>query len=184
MNKWITFFSQTGSEIVDLANCLYRWPDVIITNNTDLDSIHPRIRNKITHTLNKEDAKTLHVLRSVAKPGDLITLHGWLRIVPRDICEQYNIYNGHPGLINKHPELKGKDPQQRAFENIHRYSKIGSVVHKVTPKVDDGEIISSCSVNTPEKVTLEKMFNSLKLTSRESWLVFLKEHIKMKEAVC
>ena len=73
---------------------------------------------------------------------------------------------------------------QRAFENIHRYSKIGSVVHKVTPIVDDGEIISSCCVNTPEKVTLEKMFNSLKLTSRESWLVFLKEHIKMKEAVC
>ena len=146
--------------------------------------MHPKIRNKITHTLNKEDAKTLHVLRRVAKPDDLITLHGWLRIVPRDICEQYNIYNGHPGLINKHPELKGKDPQQRAFENIHRYSKIGSVVHKVTPIVDDGEIISSCCVNTPEKVTLEKVLSSLKLTSRESWLVFLKEHIKMKEAVC
>ena len=31
-NKWITFFSQTGTEIVDLSKKLDRWPDKIITN--------------------------------------------------------------------------------------------------------------------------------------------------------
>ena len=51
----------------------------------------------------------------------LITLNGWLRIVPPDKCAKYNIYNGHPGLITKYPELKGKDPQQRMWENIHEY---------------------------------------------------------------
>ena len=29
---WITFFSQTGSEIVEISKSLNRWPDVIITN--------------------------------------------------------------------------------------------------------------------------------------------------------
>ena len=31
-NKWIAFFSQTGTEIVDIAESLQRWPDKIITN--------------------------------------------------------------------------------------------------------------------------------------------------------
>ena len=44
---------------------------------------------------------------------DLITLHGYLRIIPENICKQCkHIYNGHPGLINMYPELKGKDPQE------------------------------------------------------------------------
>ena len=29
---WIAFFSQTGSEIVDISKSLKRWPDVIVTN--------------------------------------------------------------------------------------------------------------------------------------------------------
>jgi len=184
MNKWITFFSQTGSEIVDLANSLHRWPDIIITNNTDLDSMHPEIRKKITHTLTMEDAKTVDILHSVANPDDLITLHGWLRIVPKNICERYNIYNGHPGLINEYPELKGKDPQQRAYDNIKLYDRIGSVVHKVTPVVDDGEIVATCSVNVPLIPTLSQVFDSLKLTSKKSWIAFLENKVKIKEAIC
>ena len=31
--KWIAFFSQTGSEIADIADSIKRWPDVIITND-------------------------------------------------------------------------------------------------------------------------------------------------------
>ena len=31
-NQWVTFFSQTGTEIVDISKKLDRWPDKIITN--------------------------------------------------------------------------------------------------------------------------------------------------------
>ena len=33
MNRpWIAFFSQTGSEIVEVSKLLGRWPDMIVTN--------------------------------------------------------------------------------------------------------------------------------------------------------
>ena len=70
----------------------------------------------------------------------IITLHGWLRIMPPEICNRYEIYNGHPGLITKYPELKGKDPQMRAWEGDYEFC--GSVLHRVTEGVDEGEIIN------------------------------------------
>ena len=44
MKKWITLFSQTGSEVVDLALHFDRWPDIIVTNNSDESKWHPQIR--------------------------------------------------------------------------------------------------------------------------------------------
>ena len=32
MAKWVTFFSQTGSEIAEISKQIGRWPDLIITN--------------------------------------------------------------------------------------------------------------------------------------------------------
>ena len=33
--KWIAFFSQTGSEIVELSKSIGRKPDLLVTNNVD-----------------------------------------------------------------------------------------------------------------------------------------------------
>ena len=107
----------------------------------------------------------------------LITLNGWLRIVPASKCSVYNIYNGHPGLITKYPELKGKDPQKRAWENIASYAKIGSVVHKVAAEVDAGEVIVEKSTRTSRIYNLNKTYNALRKTSFDAWLEFLKEHL-------
>ena len=49
MNRpWIAFFSQTGSEIVEVSKLLGRWPDLIITNERPehLRKIHPALENK------------------------------------------------------------------------------------------------------------------------------------------
>ncbi len=107
----------------------------------------------------------------------LITLNGWLRIVPPDKCKKYNIYNGHPGLITKYPELKGKDPQKRAWKNIASYSKIGSVVHKVVPEVDAGEVIVEKSTRTRDVLNIDRAYNVLRTTSFNAWIEFLKEHL-------
>lgn len=177
-------FSQTGSEIAALAKHLGKWPDVIITNNADQDKwckelqmLELRQRGKGYGPKNRIQvvtpiqAKTANFLHSIeGSKNALVTLHGWLRIIPKDICEQYEIVNGHPGLINTFPELKGKDPQVKAYDG--GYATIGSVVHKVTPIVDDGEILEWSATFQDEYAMLENTFAKLKHTSFSAWVKF------------
>jgi folate-dependent phosphoribosylglycinamide formyltransferase PurN len=175
-STWIALFSQTGSEIVDLSSELNRKPDFVITN-ANLDNVNPDI--EVDFRINNDEAKTLDILEDIEFDANtaLITLNGWLRIVPPDKCKKYNIYNGHPGLITKYPELKGKDPQKRAWKNIASYSKIGSVVHKVVPEVDAGEVIVEKSTRTRDVLNIDRAYNVLRTTSFNAWIEFLKEHL-------
>tara|TARA_R110002012_G_scaffold298521_2_gene497019 strand:- start:30 stop:566 length:537 start_codon:yes stop_codon:yes gene_type:complete len=175
-STWIALFSQTGSEIIDLSTELNRKPDFVITN-ANLDKVNPDI--EVDFRINNEEAKTLDILENIQFNAHetLITLNGWLRIVPPNKCRKYNIYNGHPGLITKYPELKGKDPQKRAWENIASYSKIGSVVHKVVAEVDAGEVIVEKSAKTRDVYNLDKTYDTLRKTSFNAWVEFLKEHL-------
>ena len=174
--NWVALFSQTGSEIVDLSTKLNRKPDFVITN-ANLDKVNPNI--EVDFRVNNDEAKTLDIFEDIQfdKNDTLITLNGWLRIVPPDKCKMYNIYNGHPGLITKYPELKGKDPQERAWENIASYAKIGSVVHKVVAEVDAGEIIVEKSARTRDVLNIDKTYDTLRKTSFDAWMEFLKEHL-------
>tara|TARA_R110002110_G_scaffold229469_6_gene444952 strand:+ start:142 stop:678 length:537 start_codon:yes stop_codon:yes gene_type:complete len=174
--NWIALFSQTGCEVADLSEGINREPDFVITN-ADLDNIDSRVH--VDFKVTNKEAKTLDILEDLDFKIDktLITLNGWLRIVPASKCSVYNIYNGHPGLITKYPELKGKDPQKRAWENIASYAKIGSVVHKVAAEVDAGEVIVEKSTRTSRIYNLNKTYNALRKTSFDAWLEFLKEHL-------
>ncbi len=180
-------FSQTGSEIAALAKHLGKWPDVIITNNSNTEkwckelqmlelrqkgkSYGPKARIKV---VTSQQAKTANFLHSIeGSKNCLVTLHGWLRIIPKEICEQYEIVNGHPGLITTFPELKGKDPQQRAYDA--GYSTIGSVVHKVTAEVDEGEILEWSATFLEDDAMLENTFARLKHTSFSAWCKFFKK---------
>ena len=177
--KWIALFSQTGSEIVEISKALGRKPDLIVTNNLfEEPAFHPGVRElDVTIQSGKHDALMSYFTTQVVyDPADtLITLHGYLRILPANICNRYTILNGHPGLITKYPELKGKDPQVRTWEG--KYPLIGSVVHKVTPGVDEGEVITSvCYTNRCD--TLDEIYGKLKQSSLESWLWVLKDYVK------
>ena len=174
--NWIALFSQTGSEIADLSESINRKPDFVITN-ADLDDIDSRV--SVDFRVNNEEVETLDILDNIKfdRSKTLITLNGWLRIVPSDKCRKYNIYNGHPGLITKYPELKGKDPQKRVWENIASYSKIGSVVHRVVAEIDAGEVIVEKSTRTRDIYNLDKAYDALRKTSFDAWIEFLKEHL-------
>ncbi len=173
---WIAFFSQTGSEIVQISEALGRWPDMIITNRRPKSArtINPKLpKDKLYYTSNKpEEYEYLHYLRQTENP--IITLHGWLRILPEDICNKYEIYNGHPGLITRYPELKGKDPQMRAFQG--NYDTAGCVIHKVTPGVDEGEILMEREVGV-RLLNLDGLFHILHKTSVNMWIEFLEERL-------
>jgi len=171
-NKWITFFSQTGAEIADLSENIGRWPDLIITNERPdhLRTIDPRIvEYGYTEVPNKP---TVSDLDAVLQDNAIITLHGWLRIMPEVICNKYLIYNGHPGLITKYPELKGKDPQVKAHKLGHEVA--GAVIHKVTAGVDEGRIIMEEYFNATQ-LDLDELFRILRDRSLYMWSNLLKK---------
>jgi hypothetical protein len=157
---WIALFSQTGSEIADLSSALNKTPDFVITN-ADFDQVDSRVN--VDFRVNKEEAKTLDILENL----DFNT-------------DNTLIYNGHPGLITKYPELKGKDPQERAWDNLHKYDVVGSVVHQVVEEVDAGEIVAKEFLSSSSLLTLDDTYSALKQTSFRAWYRFLKEHLYNK----
>tara|TARA_R100000231_G_scaffold94444_1_gene70890 strand:- start:1510 stop:2016 length:507 start_codon:yes stop_codon:yes gene_type:complete len=165
-------FSQTGAEIADIAESLGRWPDLIITNKrpNHLRTIDSRIVEYGYTEL--PNIPTLEDIENVLEDNAIITLHGWLRIMPPDICEKYSIYNGHPGLITKYPELKGKDPQVRTFEG--KYPVAGAVIHKVVAGVDEGKVIMEEKFNAIN-LSLDELFRILRDRSLFMWTNFLKK---------
>ena len=180
--NWIALFSQTGQEIIDISNQVDRVPDLIISNNHPSNVINILKGVEYRWLISSKESKTLDILDEVVDDPEntLITLNGWLRIVPPDKCTKYNIYNGHPGLITKYPELKGKDPQERAWKDIHKYDTVGSVVHRVVEEVDAGKINTYSEISTANVLTLDEMYDALRSTSLISWGSFLKERLYNK----
>ena len=171
---WIAFFSQTGGEIADIANSIGRWPDVIITNERPehLRTIDERIEKQGYFTWANKPSEEDYISQFEKYSNPLVTLHGWLRIVPPYVCERTEIYNGHPGLITEYPELKGKDPQMKAFNLKH--DLMGCVIHKVTAGVDEGKVLKEVFFNA-WGITEENMWKTLRDRSSYLWIKFLKE---------
>jgi len=163
---WIAMFSQTGSEIANIAETVKKWPDLIIVNERNIDrTIDSRLQGKnVVFVPNRPTEQDLKNLWSTYE-SPVITLHGWLRIIPPNLCNEYQIYNGHPGLITKYPELKGKDPQIRAIQGY--YDIAGCVLHEVTAGVDEGRVL------------LEQNFSMIGLDERETFRIFSKTSLSL-----
>jgi len=176
--RWIVFFSQTGSEIVELSKQLGRKPDLVITNNFEEKiKFHPGIRELGVTIMSAKHDMIMNYFRHQVVYNvseTLISLHGYLRILPADICEKYEIYNGHPGAIDLYPELKGKDPQMKVWQDNDKYNIIGSVVHKCTAELDGGEVLKAVHLRN-RNCTIEELLTSLKMTSLSAWNFFLRE---------
>ena len=173
--RWVAFFSQSGSEINAVSKKLGFYPYMCITNKPSLDDVNVELRDNTTivrtgKTLSVDDYKNLIGWSA----NTIVTLNGWLRIVPHAICETYTIYNGHPGLITKYPELKGKDPQQKAITLGLETS--GCVIHRVIPEVDSGNIIAEEEV-TIKGLESAAVFAKLHTTSVNLWVNFLKTEL-------
>lgn len=147
--KWVVFFSHTGSEINNISTRIGRVPDRVITNKSPGDKTINKqlmrlVKKDIVYTSNKP---TTQDYERLLMDNCVVTLHGWMRIIPGKICKDNEIYNLHPGLITKYPELKGADPQKRVVDSSSKttYKQVGCVIHKVTETVDDGEVLAECS---------------------------------------
>lgn len=183
---WVTFFSQTGSEIAEICKRIQKWPDIVCTNKpiSEIGSINSDLLqecfNKILFLPAKPTvAEYTTACKSARKNhNSIITLHGYLRIIPKTICDLYSIYNGHPGDITTHPCLKGFNPQEKAY-NL-KIKETGSVIHRVTAEVDDGPIAAfkKCKINLKSmKSTYEILHNN----SVNLWVEFLTKTFNIKK---
>ena len=189
--KWVAFFSQTGSEIVNISRAIKRWPDLVVTNKQDDKTTHvelvQRVRQNDTEILTlpnwpKEinytsaaDKLNYSILNEDWKKDVFVTLHGYLRILPPHFTRSSNIFNGHPGLITKHPGLKGLNPQKKAWKENH--IRVGCVIHKVTPELDDGPIVEKCLINNNFETFID-FLDALHVASSELWINFLNERLR------
>lgn len=178
--KWIALFSQTGSEIYTISHKLNRYPDTIYTNKKlkQIEEINNNLLeccfNNILFIPSSPTSAEYNFIFEEAAEDTLITLHGYLKILPPDICSKYSIFNGHPGDIETYPELKGYNPQEKAFELKLKTS--GSIIHKITAIVDDGPVVSQKRCN----IDLSSLENTIKIlhhNSIELWVEFLQNNL-------
>jgi len=143
MKKWIALFSHTGREIAEVSRRLGIKPHRIVTNKpVDDDTIWEEL-DGITFVAR---SPVVDDYEAFLEPDALITMHGWMRIVPPEICDKYELLNLHPGLITRYPELKGKDPQQQVFNMLNPPSRVGCVIHRATSELDSGEVLMERSI--------------------------------------
>jgi methionyl-tRNA formyltransferase len=172
MKTWTALFSQTGSEIYEVSEKLNRYPDMILCNKQDdFGSINTNLLGKapiIFTDLKPTMEQYLHYI-----PEDsLVTMHGWLRIVPGEVCDKRTIYNGHPGNIVDRPELKGFNPQEKAWKAGHDWG--GCVIHEAVAEVDAGEV-EVLGVENIKNLTLDQTYSILHDLSVSLWVGFLRK---------
>jgi folate-dependent phosphoribosylglycinamide formyltransferase PurN len=176
---WVTLFSQTGSEIYNISKKINRAPDVIITNKSKdkFLEIKPELFDEYSDRfvwLPKKPAVEEYI--EAIPNGSFVTLHGWLRIIPAEVCELYEIYNLHPAPIHLegYDKYKGKDPQVRIFEDKAKYS--GNVIHECIAELDAGEIIARNNFDV-RGFDLDMIFKLTHSKATELWCSFLENRV-------
>lgn len=178
MKKWIAFFTMTGSEIYNVANRMCHCPDAVITNRPSIDGINSGLlsiaHDRMYFLPKQPTVEEYHtaLLDAGVDENTVVTLHGYLRVLPPKICESYNIINCHPALISKYPELKNLDPQKRSLN----YRTIGTTLHKVIAAVDEGVILKEREIKNTF-YTVEEITDALRRESEELWMELLAEQL-------
>ena len=178
LDNWGVLISQTGSEVVAISEMLGILPSLIVTNN--ITKISPR--NMEIFGENNVEIRTIphrpsivDYLRTRINLKELITLHGYLRILPADLFPHLggSVYNGHPALITMYPELKGFNKQEDIAGNQEKYPFCGSVIHECIPELDAGKVIVSCNIKNTTN-TIDEAYELLRNTSLITWEAFFK----------
>lgn len=175
---WGVLISQTGSEVIAISKETGVLPGLVVTNNIDkitTENLEIFEQNKVNVKIIPGKPTLQDYLLPDLLNKRLITLHGFLRIIPAGFFNEYKgkIYNGHPALLIKYPELKGFNMQEAIVGKKEQYPFIGSVIHEVIPELDAGTII--VAIETPNIAqNNDHAYALLRKTSLESWKHFFK----------
>lgn len=178
LKNWGVLVSQTGSEVIAISEKLGILPSLIVTNRvTKVSEKNMRIfgKNNVEIVVLPNKPTLDQYLRSGLLDKELITLHGFLRIVPEGFFPHFKgeMYNGHPALITMYPELKGFNKQEDIAGNQEKYEWCGSVVHECIPELDAGRVVTSHRTKNTAN-TIDEAYMLLRETSLKSWETFFK----------
>jgi len=168
--RWVACISQTGRELYEICEKRLVKPDVLLV--TAPDKVIPELWDlEISEVVIIPKRPSIAQFHQIFTGADVITLHGFLYIIPEEICKAYEgrIFNGHPGAIHLYEELKGKDPQVRAYG---KYDYYGTVIHEVSAEVDDGQLLDRDEVEAIYISSLDDLFDTLKRMSINLWIRF------------
>ena len=89
---------------------------------------------------------------------DVIFSVGYMKVIDKSIIENFDVINLHPSIL---PNYKGLMTQKRMLINNEKY--YGFTIHKVSPELDDGKIISNKTrkIKTKNESELLKKHKSL-----------------------
>lgn len=187
--RWILLFSHSGSEAAALVEGLYEQrPGMNIeprTNNLDINStptwpielVYDDYHgsgpaNVFTHP-GRSKAPEIHAYLKTVDEPTLITLHGYNRIIPSDVLANpsLEIYNLHPGDCLTHPQLVGKDPQEKAI--ALNLPSTGVMLHRVTEDLDGGPLYGFIRRDIKKETTLPTLVADLKEDALNLWFPFI-----------
>lgn len=179
MVNWYSLFSHTGAESAALQDQLSDVLElrVAITTNMKYNgSLKPLVQ------MPGKSINTCLMLPGFVMPKSIITLNGYMRILPEEVINYLHsidckIYNIHPAPIQLYPELRGKDPQERLYEGIQSgiYHYIGVVIHEVDAGVDTGKIVHWRAKLADVNASKEDLYAELHDMGETMWLELLRE---------
>ena len=181
MVKWYSLFSHTGKETETVQKLMGEQLhlEVALTNNTTYDGPLHCIKLASGACINEWLMEPGNI-----EPDSIITLNGYMRIIPAEVLEYLasincKVYNIHPAPIWLHPELKGKDPQERLYEGLQNgtYACIGVVIHEVDAGVDTGRIVHWKMELPINFFTKDDMYKRLHDMGTEMWVEFFREEM-------
>lgn len=181
MVNWVACFSHTGSEVLNVNNALiYQRADVklraALTDNMTFSND--------TIPYEKYLYRSMINIRLADLQDCIVTLNGYLGILNAPLLERMQsrnckVYNIHPAPIQIYPELKGLDPQERLYEGIksEKYTKVGCVIHEVTPQLDGGNIVYWQTELASPEWSKAQLYKHLHDMGTSMWLDFFGEEL-------
>ncbi len=157
--KACVFISGNGSnmEAIIKSSREYNFPikiELVISDNINAKGL--KLANKYSiackfissASRKKFERNTLFEIKK--KKIKLLCLAGFMKILSKNFISSFGhkIINIHPSLL---PKYKGLNTHKRVLKNNEKYS--GCTVHFVTPKLDDGKIISQKKVELKKNET-------------------------------
>ena len=115
---------------------------LVVSNNPDAEGLKYAYKSKIKiygiKFKNKSNFEN-NSLKLLKKYNiDILCLAGFMKILSGNFIKKFSkpILNIHPSLL---PKYKGLDTHKRAIKNKDKFA--GASIHKVTEKLDSGEVI-------------------------------------------
>ena len=186
VNKWYGLFSHTGKELETLvfSDEIPLQLEAAITNNRYYDCRLADLGVKLYMLPSYKDINWMLKHPQVVEDNSLITLNGYMGIVPSDVLRNLKlrgckVYNIHPAPIQLYPELRGKDPQERMYEGIQKreYKYVGVVIHEVDEGVDTGKIVHWVLQLADRSMNKDELYERLHELGTQAWESFFRERM-------